>query len=90
MRASLGGLFVVLWWLTFARAANVEVDHSDTSQVTYWPPSAWVEVEPEAGVRGTRSFVPLWLVEPGMSLPRALLEISIMAQQPWHQLLVRK
>jgi len=46
MRVSLGGLLVVLGWLTFAQAVhNIVVDHSDTSQLTYLPASAWVEVE---------------------------------------------
>jgi len=50
MRASLGGLLVALGCLTFAQAAhNVMVDHSETSQLTYLPASAWVEVELEAG-----------------------------------------
>lgn len=74
MKASLGGLLVVLGWLTFAQAThNVVVDHSDTSQLTYLPASAWVEVELEAGVRAIRTFVPLWLVELGTWLPRTLL-----------------
>ncbi len=86
MRASLGGLLVALGWLTFAQAAhNVMVNHSETSQLTYLPASAWVEVELEAGVRAIRSFVPLRRVD-GTCLPR----ISIIAQQPWRQLLVRK
>jgi hypothetical protein len=60
MRASLGGLLVVLGWLTLARAAhNVTVDHSEISQLTYSPASAWVEVELKAGVRAIRSFVSL-------------------------------
>lgn len=80
MRASLGGSLVVLGWLAFARAVHMVVDNSETSQVTYFPASAWVDVELEAGVRGIRSFLPLWLVEPGMWLPRILLWISIMAQ----------
>jgi len=74
MRVSLGGFLVALGWLTFARAAyNVTVDHSDTSQLTYLPVSAWAEVELEAEVRSTRSFVLFRLVEPGTWLPRTLL-----------------
>ena len=60
MRASLGGLLVVLGWLTFARAVhNVTVDHSETSRVTYFPAPKWVEVELGAEVCIIRSFVPL-------------------------------
>lgn len=58
MRASLGGLLVVLGWLTFARAGHMVVDHSETSQATYFPASAWADVELGAGVRGIRSFLP--------------------------------
>jgi len=66
MRASLGGLLVVLGWLTFARAAhNVTVDHSETSQLTYFPASKWVEVELGAEVCTIGSFVPSRLVELG-------------------------
>jgi len=65
MRASLGGLLVVLGCLTFAHAAhNVTVDHSETSRLTYLPASKWVEVELRAKVRTIRSFVLLRLVEP--------------------------
>ena len=60
MRASLGGLLVALGWLTFAQAShNVVVDHFDTSQLTYLPASAWVEVELEAWVRAIRTVMHL-------------------------------
>lgn len=57
MRASLGGLLFALGWLTFAQAEhNVLVDHSETSQLTYLPASAWVEVELESVVSSICSF----------------------------------
>lgn len=60
MKASLGGLLVVLGWLTFARAAhNVTVDHSEFSQLTYLPASEWTEVELEETVHIICPFMPL-------------------------------
>ena len=63
MRTSLGGFLVVLGWLAFTRAVqNVTVDHSETSQLTYFPASKWAEVEFGAEVCTTRSLC-LRLVE---------------------------